>query len=47
MDNFSNTLHTNGLVNLGFLGFPFTWHNDDPNHEAIVECLDRFCATRS
>lgn len=47
MDNFAFTLHTNGLLDLGFVGFPFTWRHGDPSHIGVAKRLDRIYATRN
>lgn len=45
MDNFAFTLRTNKLLDLGFMGYRFTWCRGDPFCGGIAICLDRACAT--
>lgn len=40
MSNFANILSSNGLEDLGFQGYPFTWHREDPINGGIKERLD-------
>lgn len=47
MQLFGNTLYSNGLRNLGFSGYHFTWHRGDPRVGGVPERLDCFCALQS
>lgn len=41
---FNNTLNNCDLTDLGFIGYKYTWANNQANHHHIQERLDRYCA---
>lgn len=47
MFNFSNIVRSNGLMDLDFHGYPFTWHRGNSINGNIEERLDRFCVSQS
>lgn len=47
MFQFDNTLRRNGLIDLGYVGQPYTWKRGDIDKGGIMERLDRACATSS
>jgi hypothetical protein len=45
MDFFHDFVNTNGMVDLGFIGTPFTWSNHRDGHNLIRQRLDRGLAS--
>ena len=44
MQRFHDALHDCGLTDLGYQGYPFTWHNGRQGHAFVEVRLDRACA---
>lgn len=47
MNNFGNSPRSNGLVDLGFQGYSFTWFRGTSVSGCIEERVDCFCASKS
>ncbi|KAG5563042.1 hypothetical protein RHGRI_005701 [Rhododendron griersonianum] len=47
LKGFQNFINDCGLVDLGFSGYPFTWHNNRSGIDSVQERLDRVLATPS
>lgn len=40
-NNFNKFIRNNSLIDLGYIGNPFTWHNKRGYEDTIFSCLDR------
>lgn len=41
VEDFCQFIDTHGLIDLGFIGHPFTWNNHRDGLANIQECIDR------